>query len=91
VLDVHEYGIEIRDLVKVFQLSPVPGSSHSISSVAALDGVDLRINPGELFVILGPSGCGKSTLLRCVAGLEEPQQGVISLGGRTVFSGEFGR
>jgi len=44
------------------------------------------VNPRELFVILGPSGCGKSTLLRCIAGLEEPEEGEITLGTRTVYS-----
>ena len=67
---------------------PAPTASRDdpASSVTALDGVDLRVNPNELFVILGPSGCGKSTLLRCVAGLEEGEQGEIRLGDRTVYS-----
>ncbi len=85
VLEVTEYGIEIRDLVKIFPLKP-----GSQDGVRALDGVDLRVNPGELFVILGPSGCGKSTLLRCVAGLEEPESGEILLGRRTVYSAARG-
>jgi ABC-type Fe3+/spermidine/putrescine transport system ATPase subunit len=34
----------------------------------AVDGVDLSVAPGELFLLLGPSGCGKTTLLRAVAG-----------------------
>ena len=85
MLDVQEYGVEIHSLVKQFPLRV--GTSQVVT---ALDGVDLRINPGELFVILGPSGCGKSTLLRCVAGLEEPQDGTIALGGRTVFSAYTG-
>lgn len=66
------------------------GAAREPTYVTALDGVDLRINPGELFVILGPSGCGKSTLLRCIAGLEEPQQGEITLGGRRVYSATTG-
>ncbi len=75
------YGIEIHNLVKSFPLD-IQGSRV----VRALDGVDLRVNENELFVILGPSGCGKSTLLRCVAGLEEPEHGEITLGRRTVYS-----
>jgi multiple sugar transport system ATP-binding protein len=85
VIDIQEYGVEIHNLAKVFPVTP-DGSRV----VTALDGVDLRINPEELFVILGPSGCGKSTLLRCVAGLENPEQGEIRLGGRIVHSSMTG-
>lgn len=45
--------------------------------VTALDAVDLRIEPGELFFLLGPSGCGKTTLLRQIAGLAMPDSGRI--------------
>ncbi|HZD39389.1 MAG TPA: ATP-binding cassette domain-containing protein, partial [Terriglobales bacterium] len=48
--------------------------------VAAVDGVDLSIVPGEFIAILGPSGCGKSTLLRIIAGLDEPDSGSIQTG-----------
>ncbi|MCF8048807.1 MAG: ABC transporter ATP-binding protein, partial [Desulfarculaceae bacterium] len=47
-----------------------------------LDGVGLSVEQGQLAVLLGPSGCGKSTILRLVAGLEEPDQGSIVLGGQ---------
>ena len=45
----------------------------------ALDGVDLTIEPGSFVVLLGPSGSGKTTLLRCVAGIERPSSGVITI------------
>ena len=54
--------------------------------VQALRGIDLQVEKGEIFVLLGPSGSGKTTLLRCVAGLEKPDTGKISLGTSTVFS-----
>jgi ABC-2 type transport system ATP-binding protein len=43
----------------------------------AIDGVDIRLQPGEILGLLGPNGAGKSTLLRLVSGLLEPQQGRI--------------
>ncbi|WP_344597383.1 ABC transporter ATP-binding protein [Actinomadura vinacea] len=53
--------------------------------VTVIDGLGLEIEEGEFLVLLGPSGCGKTTTLRCLAGLESPTAGRISLGGRTVF------
>ncbi|WP_067461835.1 ABC transporter ATP-binding protein [Actinomadura macra] len=47
----------------------------------AVRNVRLRINDGELFVLLGPSGCGKSTILRMIAGLEEITAGELWLNG----------
>jgi ABC-type sugar transport system ATPase subunit len=44
--------------------------------------VDLDIEDGEFLVLLGPSGCGKSTLLKIVAGLEDPSDGEVYIGGR---------
>jgi iron(III) transport system ATP-binding protein len=43
------------------------------------------LQPGAFFTLLGPSGCGKTTTLRCIAGLERPDDGVISLGDTVVF------
>ncbi len=47
---------------------------------AALAGVDLDIDSGELIALLGPSGSGKTTLLRVIAGLEFPDHGQILFG-----------
>src|ERR1700732_2995649 len=52
----------------------------------AIDGGSLPVPAGEIVVLLGPSGCGKTTTLRCVAGLEHPTSGEISIGGRVVSS-----
>lgn len=49
-----------------------------------LDGVSLKVQKGEVVVILGPSGCGKSTLLRCINGLEQIQSGQILLSGDVI-------
>jgi len=52
----------------------------------AIDGVSFAVPAGEIVVLLGPSGCGKTTTLRCVAGLEHPTDGEISIAGRLVSS-----
>lgn len=62
------------------------GIRKSYGKGVAVEQLDLTVNPGEFLTILGPSGCGKTTTLRAIAGLEEPDQGVIQLGDRTVFS-----
>ncbi|MEO9191199.1 MAG: ABC transporter ATP-binding protein [Acetobacteraceae bacterium] len=51
---------------------------------AAVDDVSFDVAAGEIVVLLGPSGCGKTTTLRCVAGLEHPTEGTISLGGEVI-------
>src|SRR6202163_4746848 len=56
----------------------------------AIDGVSFAVPAGEIVVLLGPSGCGKTTTLRCVAGLEHPTSGEISIAGRVVSSPKRG-
>lgn len=51
----------------------------------AVDGVDFEVAEGEFFTLLGPSGCGKTTTLRCIAGLEKPTAGSISIDNREVY------
>jgi len=48
----------------------------------ALDDLSLEIADGQFMILVGPSGCGKTTALRCVAGLEKPTAGTITIGGR---------
>src|SRR5687767_11049738 len=50
--------------------------------VTAVTGIDLTIHDGEFVVLLGPTGAGKTTTLRLIAGLEKPEHGRISIGGR---------
>jgi ABC-type nitrate/sulfonate/bicarbonate transport system ATPase subunit len=51
--------------------------------VTALEGVDLRVDRDEVLAVVGPSGCGKSTLLELMAGLQEPDEGTVSVDGAT--------
>src|SRR5438477_10780147 len=62
------------------------GIKKSFGTTAILRGVDLEIAEASFAVLVGPSGCGKSTLLRLVAGLEQVDEGTISLAGRDVTS-----
>jgi multiple sugar transport system ATP-binding protein len=50
----------------------------------ALDALSLEVGDGEFFVLLGPTGAGKTTTLRLIAGLDAPDAGAISIGGRDV-------
>ncbi|XXR80246.1 ATP-binding cassette domain-containing protein [Sorangium sp. So ce394] len=54
--------------------------------VIALDGVSLRVAPGEVFGVLGHSGAGKSTLIRCVNLLERPTAGQVQVDGRDMLA-----
>ncbi len=67
-------AVEVRGLKKHFHGGDVP----------AVDGVDIGTREGEYLVLLGPSGCGKTTLLRTIAGLEEPTEGEVLIGGNVV-------
>ena len=66
--------MELRKLRKVY------------GSTVAVDGVDLDIGKGEFMTLLGPSGCGKTTTLRMIAGLVEPTEGEIRVGGKLLSS-----
>src|SRR5690349_24474709 len=61
--------IQLEELTKKF------------GDVAAVDGIDLEMPPGEFFTMVGPSGCGKTTTLRMIAGFERPTSGRILLDG----------
>jgi NitT/TauT family transport system ATP-binding protein len=68
-------ALELRGVVRDFAIRR--GGVRRV-----LDGVDLRVAPGEFACIVGASGSGKSTLLSLVAGLAKPTSGEILLGGR---------
>ena len=59
-------------------------------AVPAVRGIDFFVAPGSTVTLLGPSGCGKTTTLRCIAGLEVPTAGRITVGDRVVFDDASG-
>lgn len=67
-------ALEARDLYRFFHI----GDQETL----ALRGVSLTVEPGELVALVGPSGSGKSTLLACLAGLDEPDGGVVFVNGQ---------
>ena len=62
----------------------IEGVAKRFGSNTVLDGINLRIAPGEVVSILGASGSGKSTLIRCINGLEKLDGGSISVDGHRV-------
>ncbi len=69
-------GLELRDVVKHYRISE--------ETVRAVDGVSLRVAPGELVALYGPSGAGKSTLLLLAAAIERPDAGEVRFHGRSL-------
>jgi len=66
--------IEVKNILKKF------------GAFAALDGVDLKVDSGELLALLGPSGSGKTTLLRIIAGLDWPDAGEVLFDGESALA-----
>ncbi len=71
-MNADNFSVQIKDL------------DLNFGAVKVLRGLNLDINNGEFIVLLGSSGCGKSTLLNCIAGLLEPSDGQVWIGGKNV-------
>jgi iron(III) transport system ATP-binding protein len=72
--------LRVERLTKIFE--------NSTDQIAGgIREANFALEPGTFFTMLGPSGCGKTTTLRCIAGLETPDDGSISVDGRALFDG----
>ena len=72
--------LRVERLTKIFE--------NSTDQIAGgIREASFELEPGTFFTMLGPSGCGKTTTLRCIAGLETPDDGAISVDGRALFDG----
>jgi iron(III) transport system ATP-binding protein len=76
-------ALELKGIRKYF-------TRRNGARVPAVDGIDLTVRQGEFVVLLGPSGCGKTTLLRCIAGLESPDEGEITIHGQQHYASALG-
>ncbi len=70
-------GIAATDLFRFFH-------AGDDDETVALRGVSLTVAPGEIVAVTGPSGSGKSTLLTCLAGLDDPDAGVVTIDGERI-------
>jgi ABC-2 type transport system ATP-binding protein len=64
------YAVDVDKVVKSF------------GALKALDGVTLKVRPGEIYGLLGPNGAGKTTLIRAIVGLVAPDSGTVTVLGR---------
>jgi ABC-2 type transport system ATP-binding protein len=78
-------GIHVENLAKAYQIRAVSNLFGIFrarkTTINALSGVTLNIEPGEAFGIIGPNGAGKTTLMSCLLGLVNPDEGGIKIDG----------
>lgn len=68
---------------QILELKHIHYAYHNMDGeTPALTDISFAINEGEFIAIVGPSGCGKSTLLSLIAGLLEPEKGLIKISGK---------
>ncbi|MBA71892.1 MAG: ABC transporter ATP-binding protein [Verrucomicrobiota bacterium] len=71
-------SLTVEQITKVFPRNNRP----------ALDKVSISLDDGEIMALVGESGSGKTTLLRIIAGLEQPDSGKVTIGGKIVFGSD---
>ena len=74
--------IEFKDVYKRYQMGEV--------TIAAANGVNFHVKPGEFVVIVGPSGAGKSTILNMLGGIDQNDDGQIIIGGKDLSAMNIG-
>lgn len=75
--------LTLKSLTKIY---PARRGEYS----GGIRNAEIDLAPGTFFTLLGPSGCGKTTTLRCIAGLETPDAGTITVDGKALFDKEKG-
>ncbi|TDO98064.1 ATP-binding cassette domain-containing protein [Marinomonas balearica] len=80
-----QYALELCDLSRHFQLKN--GVFSAPTTLKAVDGVSLRIPPGETLGLVGESGCGKSTLAKMILGLLSPTDGSVLVNDQVISNG----
>jgi len=71
-------GVEVRNLRKIYK--------RDSQDIVVLDGMNLQVPDGEFVALMGPSGSGKTTLLNCIAGIDRPTSGTVTVRGTDVTS-----
>ena len=71
-------SVEVQNLRKIYQ--------RDSEEIVVLDGLNLHVPDGEFVALMGPSGSGKTTLLNCIAGIDRPTSGALTVGGTDVTS-----
>jgi putative ABC transport system ATP-binding protein len=71
-------SVDVRTLRKIYK--------RDSQNIVVLDGMNLQVPDGEFVALMGPSGSGKTTLLNCIAGIDRPTSGTVTVGGTDVTS-----
>jgi len=71
-------SVDVQNLRKIYK--------RDSQGIVVLDGMNLQVPDGEFVALMGPSGSGKTTLLNCIAGIDRPTSGTVTVGGTEVTS-----
>jgi putative ABC transport system ATP-binding protein len=66
-------SVDVQNLRKIYR--------RDSQNIVVLDGMNLQVPDGEFVALMGPSGSGKTTLLNCIAGIDRPTSGIVTVGG----------